>query len=361
MKREYLVSIIIPVYGTEKYLARCVDSCLAQTYGKFELILVDDGSPDNCGSICDEYSKQDERVIVFHKENGGVASAKNYGIQRAKGTYITFVDSDDYIDSNYLEELIISNQNNSDMVIAGLKYWNEDASESYSSLQLKERVHFSREQYGQYISWLLDERGLNYHVAKLYKRELIKNNNITFTDFRVTGGDDTIFNFEVLSVANLVSVSKCNIYNYIIYENSVSHRYTGDKWKRSKNLDQRLYDISKSMNILDANLQKVLDKRVVYSALWSAAEIAHLQNEGVFAKKLAFMEIMKDGRFQEAYQRTKSMVEYDRKVSFLYNGSWILFYIYERQLGRKICAKVYKYVPKPLINIYRRIRGRSYN
>lgn len=358
---DYLVSIIIPVYGTEKYLARCIDSCLAQTYAKFELILVDDGSPDGCGDICDLYSKKDDRVIVFHKENGGVASAKNYGIKRARGEYLTFVDSDDYIDQNYLEELVVSNQNSSDMVIAGLKYWQEANLTNFSSLQLKKRVYFTRPQYKDYISWLLDERGLNYHVAKLYKRELINKYGIAFTDFRVTGGDDTIFNFEMLSVSNSVSVSNRNIYNYIIYATSVSHRYTGDKWKRSKNLDWHLHEISKNMDILDEDLQRVLDKRIVCSALWSASEIANLQGESWGKRRAGFREIIKDARFHDAYRSTRVLVEYEKKVSYLYKGYWLLFYISERQVARKICAKVYKYVPTPLLKVYRKLKGRYYS
>ncbi len=91
------ISIIVPVYKVEEYLPRCIDSILAQTFTDFELILVDDGSPDNCGKICDEYAKKDERIIVIHKENGGQSSARNAGLDIAKGNYIGFVDSDDFI------------------------------------------------------------------------------------------------------------------------------------------------------------------------------------------------------------------------------------------------------------------------
>ena len=92
------ISIIVPVYKVEKYLHKCIDSILAQTFKDFELILVDDGSPDNCGKICDEYAKRDNRIVVVHKENGGQASARNRGINIARGDYIGFVDSDDWID-----------------------------------------------------------------------------------------------------------------------------------------------------------------------------------------------------------------------------------------------------------------------
>ena len=98
-----MISIIVPVYNTEKYLRRCIDSVLAQTYQDFELLLIDDGSKDSSGAICDEYAAKDARVKVFHKENGGVSSARNVGLDNARGEWITFVDSDDYIEENFLK------------------------------------------------------------------------------------------------------------------------------------------------------------------------------------------------------------------------------------------------------------------
>ena len=93
-----LVSIIVPVYKAEKYIHRCIDSLLAQTYKNIEAVLVDDGSPDNCGAICDEYAAKDSRVKVFHQQNRGVSAARNTGLAHIKGEWITFVDSDDYIE-----------------------------------------------------------------------------------------------------------------------------------------------------------------------------------------------------------------------------------------------------------------------
>jgi glycosyltransferase involved in cell wall biosynthesis len=104
-KMEDLISIIVPVYKTELYLAKCVESLLSQTYKNFELILVDDGSPDQCGAICDEYAQQDHRVKVIHKDNGGLSEARNTGIDMVRGEWITFIDSDDWVDDDYLDHL----------------------------------------------------------------------------------------------------------------------------------------------------------------------------------------------------------------------------------------------------------------
>ena len=103
MKKKPIISVIIPVYNTEKYLRRCIDSVLTQTYQDFELLLIDDGSNDSSGTICDEYAARDSRVKVFHKENGGVSSARNLGLDNARGEWITFVDSDDYIEEKFLK------------------------------------------------------------------------------------------------------------------------------------------------------------------------------------------------------------------------------------------------------------------
>ena len=100
-----LISVIIPVYKVEKYLSKCVESIINQTYKNLEIILVNDGSPDNCGEICDEYAKKDSRIKVIHKENGGLSDARNAGIEIASGQYIAFVDSDDYIASNMYERM----------------------------------------------------------------------------------------------------------------------------------------------------------------------------------------------------------------------------------------------------------------
>ena len=110
-----LLSIIVPVYNTEKTIRQCVDSILSQEYNDFELLLIDDGSKDASPAICDEYARQDDRVRVFHKENGGVSSARNLGIDNAQGEWITFVDADDYITSNYLVN--IDSYSDSDLII----------------------------------------------------------------------------------------------------------------------------------------------------------------------------------------------------------------------------------------------------
>ena len=107
MKND-LISVIVPIYGVEKYLEKCVDSIINQNYKNLEIILVDDGSPDKCGEICDKYKEKDKRIIVIHKKNGGLSDARNEGIRKANGKYLVFVDSDDYIDEKLVETLYLT-------------------------------------------------------------------------------------------------------------------------------------------------------------------------------------------------------------------------------------------------------------
>ena len=128
------VSIIIPIYNVAKFINRCVDSVIAQTYSNIEIILVDDESPDNCPEICEQYARRDDRIVVIHKKNGGLSDARNAGIEKASGDYIFFLDSDDYVEINLIERLILEAQNNeSDVVICGYYADSVDSNETLLS------------------------------------------------------------------------------------------------------------------------------------------------------------------------------------------------------------------------------------
>ena len=164
-----LISVIVPVYKVEKYLEKCIESVLKQTYTNLQIILVDDGSPDNCGKICDEYAKKDSRIEVIHKANGGLSDARNVGISKAKGRYIGFVDSDDYIKEDMYEILLnLIKKYDADVSICNL-YDVIDGNEcirnkengirEYSRLDILKKV-------------LLDKNIQSYAWNKLYKKEL---------------------------------------------------------------------------------------------------------------------------------------------------------------------------------------------
>ena len=138
MTQKSLISIIIPVYNTEQYLSKCLDSVINQTYKNLEIIVIDDGSTDNSGKICDEYALKDNRIKVVHKQNAGVSSARNIGLDIARGEYIAFIDSDDYIELDMYESLLkISSENFSDVTCSG--YYLVYKNKIYSKRILKEK------------------------------------------------------------------------------------------------------------------------------------------------------------------------------------------------------------------------------
>lgn len=176
-----LFSIIVPVYKTEKYLDKCVSSILQQSYMDFELILVDDGSPDSCPQMCDNYQMQDYRVKVLHKKNGGVSSARNLGMSIATGEYIWFVDSDDYIEPFSLQQLYeVQKEHNADMYV-----FNNGSVHELSSTNINE--FFEK----HYFTYNLGFDPWN----KLYKRNIIQSNHLCF-DTQETIGEDLLFNVE---------------------------------------------------------------------------------------------------------------------------------------------------------------------
>lgn len=129
MNENVKVSVIVPIYKIERYLHQCVDSIIAQTFTDFELLFIDDGSPDGCPAICDEYAQKDARIRVFHKPNGGLTSARNHGLDNAKGDWIMHIDGDDWIEPTYIEELYnAAIKNDADIAICGFRFAYEDGS-----------------------------------------------------------------------------------------------------------------------------------------------------------------------------------------------------------------------------------------
>lgn len=203
-----LISVIIPVYNVEAYLRQCIDSVLAQTFRDFELLLIDDGSTDGSGAICDSYAAIDPRVRVFHKENGGVSSARNRGIDNAKGEWITFVDSDDYIQKEYLYNFILNIDEDLDLIIQGIRRFGE----------LDNRIVYSyKENLAINIKDFLNAYNIHPNIAgpvsKFYKKRIIKNNKIEFVDY-LKYGEDTIFNLDYISHTKYVKLITGTFYNY---------------------------------------------------------------------------------------------------------------------------------------------------
>ncbi len=168
------ISVIVPVYKVELYLRRCIDSILAQTFTDFELILVDDGSPDNCGAICDEYAKKDSRIIVIHQHNQGCSVARNAGMEIMCGTYAAFIDSDDFIEADYLKKLYQGiEESNADISMCGWYMVNDSGD---TILETHQYTNGKKLITGRDLCLLRYQNGLVITVwCKLFKKELLKN------------------------------------------------------------------------------------------------------------------------------------------------------------------------------------------
>jgi len=207
------LSIIIPVYNTEKYLKKCIDSILNQSFSDYELLLINDGSTDDSGKICDEYSKIDNRIKVLHKKNGGVSSARNTGIENASGEWVTFIDSDDWINHGYIENLVNDTYLNVDLIIHG-------------TVDKMNKNHINGIFNSSEYNYVFNNLKLSYNgypFSKLFKNHIIKTNNIKFIE-HVNLCEDTLFLIEYLSYSTKIKHrSKC-LYNYNETNDSLSRR-----------------------------------------------------------------------------------------------------------------------------------------
>ncbi len=216
-----LISVIVPVFRVEEYLARCIDSIINQSYKNLEIILVDDGSDDNSGKICDEYALADERIVVIHKENGGQSSARNLALEVARGEYVGFVDSDDVIHKNMytnLFSLIISY--GADMALCNIRDW--DGKEDFSNIALSGNSYavdnnemmkrfFRIESSNSYIS----------PCRKLFKRYLVK--DLRFEEGRIN--EDVYFSYRTFLDSKKIAITDDQYYFYFIRGGSTTHSY----------------------------------------------------------------------------------------------------------------------------------------
>ena len=246
------ISVIVPVYNTEKYLHRCVDSILAQAFADFELLLVNDGSKDKSGAICDEYAAKDSRVRVFHKENGGVSSARNVGIENAKGKWITFVDSDDWVSFRYLENLYAHSLNGVDLVFSYATIDNgvDSYKENYLACLVK----------SDDLDEIFIKNDIAWHTspwAKLYKIELINRNNLRFVE-NVYIGEDLIFLYSYILLSKTIYISSDTDY---IYNNNLSNSLT-----------KRIFDLESELKGL-AEITNIVNKIVKHGQIRSAVSV----------------------------------------------------------------------------------------
>jgi glycosyltransferase involved in cell wall biosynthesis len=237
-----LISVIVPVYNVEQYLNRCVDSILKQSYQNLEIILVDDGSPDRCPELCEQIKAMDDRVKVVHKENGGLGFARNSGLEVVTGTYVTFIDSDDWISENHIENLYHeAKQSSADVVIGSHTVALADGSMQTRSVGLQPGIYKQDDitdkillpLIGADVSNPQDIELTSSSCMNLYKVSLIKNHQLQFRSEKVAVAEDLYFNIDCFAHAECVAV--VNETGYYYFENvaSISRRYDPKRFERT--------------------------------------------------------------------------------------------------------------------------------
>lgn len=225
----YKISMIIPVYNAEQYLKKCVDSVRAQTYGNLEIMLVDDGSADSSGELCDAYAEKDERIRVVHKENGGLVSAWKAGVKECSGEYVSFLDSDDWIDPEMLSEMsAYLTGNDREMVISDYIIERDGGSQEYVWQKLAPGEYGRKEIEEKIFPCLLgqEERYITIsRCMKLISKRLISENG-NYTDPAIIVGEDTTIMLPVLlDCQRIVAMDHKAYYHYLYVKESMVHKY----------------------------------------------------------------------------------------------------------------------------------------
>lgn len=265
------ISIIVPVYNAEESLSGCIESIVCQSYANFELLLVDDGSMDLSGIICDEYSKIDKRIRVFHKQNGGVSSARNMGLKNAVGEWVTFVDADDKVKVDYLKNLLSHTDTIIDLVVS--------YAEVYGNQFYRKEVYPSKLVTNHNFESIFIENDMHWHTSpwsKLFRMEIIRKNNLLFCE-GMHICEDALFIFSFMALVHTFYISNDTDYIYYIGRgNSLTNRINSVKselltCKNIKNVVCRLIEEKKIKHpVALANLNWLIasNTRRVINALY---------------------------------------------------------------------------------------------
>lgn len=321
VSKDPLISVIIPVYKVENYLDKCVKSVVNQTYKNLEIILVDDGSPDNCPKMCDKWDKKDNRIKVIHKKNGGLSDARNKGIDIAKGDYITFIDSDDYVENNYVEFLYKNLvYNNADISMG--KHYIKYPNKTINTGSGKEYILNSHDCFDKLLY------GEDFDVsawAKLYKAELFK--NIRYPKNRIF--EDSATTYKLIDKANMVVLNSEPIYNYIIREDSITTNSFNEK---KMELITSTKEMCEYIEDKYPDLKSGCKRRVIYAYLSTLTQLIKCKRINKKYKKI-LMKYIKENR--KEVLKDKRIPKRDRLALYAtylgINGFSTCWKIYEKR------------------------------
>ena len=258
------ISVIMPVYNVEKFVGKAIESMLSQTFGDFEFIIVDDGTPDRSGEICDEYAKKDSRIQVIHKENGGAPEARNRAIDVARGKYMYFMDSDDWAEPTMLEDMYaLAEQHNAELVVTGYyidTYYSD--TEKYTQVQTSDdAVYKDQRDFREHAYELFDKNLLYTPWNKLYLSEYILQNGLRFP---TTWMDDFPFNLSVVRDVERVVFSSGQYYHFMrARAESETAKYKSNMYEKREEEHTWMLDLYKYWNVNDAASLEMLHRRYI--------------------------------------------------------------------------------------------------
>lgn len=302
MRQGKKISVIVPIYNVEKYLPACIDSILQQTYKDMEIILVDDGSPDNCPQICDEYGKKDERIRVVHQKNKGLSGARNTGIDIAQGEYLIFVDSDDTVEPTMVEDLYTyAEEHNCAIVACGRNYVFEDGQIVCKITENKNRIYDFADAMQEMNTFTLFDMSA---WAKIYKKDIFK--DIRFPEGKLS--EDYYIMYKLFDMAQSVGYVAKPLYNYLQRQSSIS---------RNKKINHDFaYAAKEQMEYLD---NKYPQMAVLGHTAYASANLTvydfYIKN-GVKCPKDKLLEFKKAVRENMSYIRQNKNISKAKRIQF---------------------------------------------
>lgn len=303
-----VISIIIPIYNSQKSLKRCLESVLSQTYKYFELILINDGSTDDSGRICDSYAEKDKRIIVKHNQNHGVSYSRNYGMDIATGEWLMFIDSDDTIEINTLDTCIKYINTDYDLIMYGLQLKKMNTVLSKYPLKNKE---YSIKEFLECIN--VDYSLINFccPVCKLYKRSIIKSNQIKFNE-NLSMGEDTNFNIDYFNYCTKIKTLENLFYTYFRdSEASLFSKKRSDLIEIHQYVYKRFYRLCSKVSTNNAKDSA----KVIYNELLIGSLINYIKYGYSYSEyKVEARKIVEDSFFYESLDTSQN---YNNKILLL--------------------------------------------
>lgn len=305
------ISVIMPVYKVERFIGKCIDSLIAQTLQEWELIAVDDGSPDNSGQICDAYAKKDPRISVIHKENGGAPSARNAAIEIAKGKYFYFMDSDDWAEPSMLEKMYQkAEEHSAQLVVAGFyidTYYSD--TEFYTQAQcLPAKVFTSQQDFRENAYMMFDKNLLYTPWNKLYLAQYILDHDIRFQN---TFWDDFPFNLDVVRDIERVVLMNEKYYHFMrARAESETAKYRADMYDKRETEHGWLLDLYQYWNVNNAGSMEMVQRRYIERVVGCIENVTNSACTLTKKEKKEFIRKIITG------ERVRTALKYARPNSF---------------------------------------------